>query len=231
MSGQKRHTIGIRGIVALSLAAMMACTAGLGVLSFVQLHVVDQTAASLRRTLLPAVEAAQQLARAAEQARGSQAMLLLDLPESDQKQARADIERQFHFVEADIAALGPLLITADDRSRLESITADWQRYVASSIQFIQLVDTLTLSEANQLLGVGMANTMTVLRVDLAGLIDTITAASDVQVLAGEIAGEQTRKMILFGALAAVLSVITTGFLLSRRLVQPILIMTGGAGRP
>ena len=102
-----RHTIGIRGIVAISLVAIMACTSGLGILSFVQLRVVDATAAALRRNMLPAVEAAEQLSRAAEQAHSSQAMLLLDLPETDRRHIAGDIALQAQIVTSEIEALTP----------------------------------------------------------------------------------------------------------------------------
>ncbi len=226
----KRRTIGIRGIVAISLVAIMACTSGLGALSFVQLRVVDETAAALRRTLLPAVEAAEQLSRAAEQVRSSQTMLLLDLPEADQRQAAADIALQTQTVKSQMDALTPLLTTPDGMHRLQRIKEEWERYTDASSHFMDLVSTLTLTDASLLMGIDMANIMASLRHETTGLIETIVAASNIQAGDGESAGERTRQMILFGALAALLVVISTGFLLSRRLVQPILQMTASVER-
>ena len=204
---------------------MMTCTSGLGVLSFLQLRVVDQTAAALRRTLLPAVEAAEQLARAAEQARSSQTMLLLDQPEIRQRLAMADFDTQTASVKTAIAELTVLVPSIDTEHRLQSIKGDWQRYNELSRQFMDLVATLTLSDASRLMAIDMADTMAALRRDTTGLITTIVEASAIQAQDGEAAGERTRQMILSGALAALLVVIITGFVLSRRLVQPILQMT------
>ena len=230
MAVSQRLTIGVRGLIALSLAIMLTCTGGLGVLSFVQLHMLDQTAAALRRTLLPAVEAAEHLARAAEQGRNSQAMLLLDLPEKDQLAAKLDITHQSAAVYQEIARLAPLLKATGGARQLDGVAADWQRYLQLSGDFTKLVDTLTLAQASRLLGVEMAATMASFRLDLAELIETIAAASNVQVLDGEQAGERTREIILFGSLAAVLAVIITGFVLNRRLVMPILRMTRAVRR-
>ena len=221
----KRRTIGIGGIVAISLIAMMTCTSGLGVLSFLQLRVVDQTAAELRRTLLPAVKSAEQLARAAEQARSSQAMLLLDQPEFRQRQALADVSAQMVIVNAELAELARLVPGIDTDRKLQSIKTDWQRYGELSAQYMDLVSTLTLSDASRLMALDMDDTMESLRRDTSGLITSIVSASAIQAQNGEDAGERTRRMILSGALAALLVVIITGFVLSRRLVQPILQMT------
>ncbi len=223
-------TLGIRGIVTIALAAMLTCTSGLGLLAFVQLQVIDQTAAALRRTMLPAIMATEQLARAAEQGRSSQAMLLLDLPEADQQLVKVDIARQWQIVDAETRKLAPLLHTEQDGTQLERIRVDWERYVELSADFTRLVDTLTLSEANQLLGVAMATSMASLRSHLNSLIESIAAASDAEVTAGEDAGERTRQMIALGAMAAVFAVISTGFILNRRLVLPILQMTASVQR-
>lgn len=230
MIARKRHLLGIRGIVSIALTAIMVGTAGLGTLSFIQLRVLDQTAASLRRQLLPAVEAAEQLARAAEQERSNQAMLLLDLPEADRQEVRREIGRQAQLVDAQIVALTPLLQTPNGKHRLEAITADWRLYTKQTSVLTGLVDTLTLSEANQILGIDMARTMATLRSDSSGLIEAISRVSDRQVLAGERAGERTRKMIVLGAVAALLAVIVTGFMLNRRLVRPILMITASVER-
>jgi methyl-accepting chemotaxis protein len=72
--------------------------------------------------------------------------------------------------------------------------------------------------------------MNMLRFDIAGLIESIVTASNLQVQVGEEAGAQTRTFIVMGSGAAVLVVIATGFLLSRRLVQPILEMTASVQR-
>ncbi len=209
---------------------MMVCTAGLGILSFIQLRMVDQTATALRRNLLPAIKAAEQLSRSAEQVRSSQAMLLLDIPEADQQLARSEIDRQSQVVETQIAILSPLLATDNGRRKLNSIKVDWLDYTRLGKGFIQLVDTLTLSQANHRLGIDMATTLGLLRMHLTALIDGITAASDAEVTAGETAGERTRQVILLAALAAVLAVVASGFFLVRRLVQPILTMTASVER-
>ena len=76
----------------------------------------------------------------------------------------------------------------------------------------------------------MANIMTSLRHNTNGLIEAIVKASNIQAQTGELAGMRTRQMILLGALAALLVVIIAGFVLSRRLVQPILQMTASVRR-
>ena len=114
--------------------------------------------------------------------------------------------------------------------RLEAIRADWQRYGELSTRFTALVDTLTLSDANHLMGIEMAKVMASLRYQTSSLIEAIVAASNRQAQTGELAGDRTRQMILFGALAALSVVICTGFLLSWRLVQPILQMTASVKR-
>ncbi len=209
---------------------MMACTLGLGILSFVQLRAVDQTATALRRHLLPARKAAEQIARSAAQGRNSEAMLLLDIPEADQHLAKIDIHRQAEVVDAAIQTLAPLLDAAAAQRQLGSIKADWLRYSQLNKEFLQLVDTLTLSQANQVLGIDMAMTMSLMRAHLNLLMDTINSDSDAEIAAGEAASAQTRRIIVLGAMAALFVVIGTGLFLNRRLVEPILTMTASVER-
>ena len=100
-----RRQFGIRSIVAASLLAVLACVAGQAVVSFTQLQSVDQAATSLRSEFLPAMVAAENLARKTEQLQNSQATLLLDIPEAMHTRVR---QRAAHLVPEIDAAMATL---------------------------------------------------------------------------------------------------------------------------
>ena len=225
-----RRATGIRGIVTLSLLAVLGCTAGLGALAFTQLQRVDATAAILRRELLPGVQGAGRLSTDIEQLRSNQAMLLLPIPDSEQRAVAARVATGMREVAADLTALGPALRTEYGQRVLGRATEDWHAYVRLSAKFEILAASLTLGEASTMLGGEMALVLSRLRSDLADLTDHLVNASNLMARAGEAAGEQTRRMILYGLGLALLVLVGTGWGLNWRLVRPILLLTEAVRR-
>ena len=223
-------SIGIRGIVAVSLLAVLACVGGLGLAAFIQLRFLDQTGAALRQEYLPGVVAAEALARTAEQLRVTQAMLLLDIPEARQARTRERSHSLMQRIEAEMDVLGPLLQDGYGRHALAVIRGDWQRYRTLSRDFSRLEGSMTLSAANALLVGDMGGVMMSLRTELADMVDHFVQAANRQAKTGQVTGEQARTMILCGIAAAMVIVISAGVALQHLLVRPVLRLTASVQR-
>ena len=225
-----RRATGIIGIVTFCLLAVLGCTVGLGALAFTQLQMLDGTAAKMRRELLPGVQAVGRLSRDIEQLRSNQAMMLLPIPETEQRAVSAQTATGLREIDADFAALRPTLQTAYGQQILGRVRADWQSYHDLSGRFDALAASLTLGEASSLLGMGMADALNGLRDDLADLTNHLVYASNLLARAGEVAGGETRRMIVYGLGVAMLVVVFAGWVLNRRLVRPILLLTAAVRR-
>ena len=225
-----RRATGIIGIVTFCLLAVLGCTVGLGALAFTQLQMLDGTAAKMRRELLPGVQGVGRLSRDIEQLRSNQAMVLLPIPETEQRAVSAQIATGLREIDADFAALRPALQTAYGQQIMGRVRADWQSYHDLSGRFDALAASLTLGEASSLLGMGMADTLNGLRDDLADLTNHLVYASNLLARAGEVAGGETRRMIVYGLGVAMLVVVFAGWVLNRRLVRPILLLTAAVRR-
>ncbi len=226
----RRRQLGIRGIVAASMLAVLACVAGLGVVSIMQLRSVDRTATSLRREYLPGVVVAESVARTAEQLRNAQATLLLDIPEIRQIRIRRRALVLMHQIDADLDRLKPLLGDSYGKRSFAQIFTDWERYQKLCAEFTQLEGSMTLAAASTLLVGEMGTVMTALRSELEDVVDHFVQASSRQARAGEMAGEEARSVILTGIVTALVIAVTTGVTLHLLLVRPILRMTASVQR-
>ena len=211
--------------MAASLLAVLACVAALGVVWSLQLQLVDRTATQLRGEYLPGVVIAANLARAAEQMRGAQSILLLEVPEGAQARLRKRVQGLTRQIDGDLGELRPLLHDRYGSGVFDRIMTGWQRYKTLSTDFSALEGSMTLSAASALLVGEMAATMVQLRAQLDDVVDHFVQAASRQAVAGQMAGEQAGKILYAGVLAALIIVVTTGLVLHILLVRPILLMT------
>ncbi len=221
----RRGRIGIRGIVAASLLAMLGCVTALGIVWSAQLQLVDRTATRLRGEYLPGVVIAANLARSTESLRSAQALLLLDVPEDMQGKLRKRVQRLTRQIDGDIGLLRPLLRDGYGSAAFDRLTAIWLHYTTLSVDFSKLEGSMTVSAASSLLVGDMAAVMLKLRAELEDLVDHFVHAASRQAIAGQAASEQARKFLLAGVAAALVTVVTTGLVLHWLLVRPILLMT------
>ena len=229
MKGHRRQ-LGIRGIVAASLLAVLACVAGQGAVSFTQLQSVDRTGFSLRREYLPGMVAADSVARTAEQLLNAQGTLLLEIPEDRQTRLRARVKLLVPRINAYLAVLKPLLRDSRGERMFGAVIADWDRYQALTAEFTRLEASMTLGAASSLLVGGMDSTMLTLRGHLEDVVNEFAQASSRQAQAGQEAGEQARTVIMGGIAAALVIVIATWVTLQWLLVRPILRVTASVRR-
>ena len=221
----RRWRIGIRGIVAASLLAVLACVTALGIVWSVQLQLVGRTANRLRGEYLPGVVIAANLARAAEQVRSAQAVLLLEIPEEWQGKLQARLKVLTRQIDGDIAMLRSLPADRYGSATFDKMAADWERYARASAEFGKLEGSMTLSAASELLVGDMATVMMRLRSELDDVVDHFVQAAGREATAGQVAGEHARRFLLAGVAAALVTVVTTGLVLHLILVRPILQMT------
>ena len=217
--------MGIRGILAASMSAVLICVAGLGLVAFIQLAHLDQAGDSLRRVYLPGLVAAENMARTAEQLRVGQALLLLDVPQERLVVLRKRNEGFIGRIDADLAVLEAMPQDRYGQRVLGSIKQNWQAYIGCVPEFGRLESTLTLSAANSLFTGPMATAMLALRADLEDLVGHTVQAANRQAVAGQRAGTQARQIIACGILAALVVVVTKGVALHILLVRPILRLT------
>ena len=206
--------------MALAMAVVIACTAGLGALAFKQLHRLDDASLGLRRDSLPGIAAAEHFARMFERLRSDQAMM----PDLDQN-AQASLEATRSLMRdmaAELAVLPPLMTTPYGRQLLTRINAAWALYAGLSKNYGQLSDGVA---ARALLHGDMKQPALDLRSDCAEMITSLISASHRQAEASALAGDQTGRLILAGSFLALLATAGSFVLLHLRLVRPLLLVT------
>ncbi len=228
--GWHHRLSGIRGIVVASLLAVLTCTAGLGALSFIQLGRLDASSVRFRREVLPAVQTAGQLLSTTEQVRSNQALLLLDLPYAEGQAVAAQIVVQQREITADLTILRSLLQAEHGVRLVARIDHDMDQYFQLSARYDQLLDRLMVQTASMLLEKEMGDVMGALRGEFSDLSTHLVLQSSLLSQSGEKARENTRVMILYGVSLALFLMLGTGWVLNRRLVRPILLLTAAVRR-
>ncbi len=219
-------TVGIRGVLAISMLMVIACTAGLGTLAFKQLRRLDDASLGLRRDLLPGITAAEHFARMFEQLRSNQAMALDAGP-----QARASLEAAdgtlVRDMAAELAALPPRAVSPRGQQLLARISAAWNRYAGLGAEYGQLGDG---AAARTLLRGAMEQAALDLRDGCTELIASLINASHRQAEESALAGDRTGRLILVGSCLALLAMVGGLVLLQQRLVRPLVRMTAAVRR-
>ena len=225
-----RPRIGIRGLVAASLFTVLACVTGLGAASFLQLELVDKMAATLRREYVPAVVAAETVARTAEEFRVVQMLTLLDRSVGRDATLRERAATLAREVDAALATFRPLNGDQYGTRAIGSVKQRWQHYRRLSQEVDGFVASKDWPAATALLVGEMWASMRALRSQLADLTEHFIQATDRQSRAGQVAGEKARAMILGGMALALVTVVGAGALLHGLLVRPILRITAAVQR-
>ena len=214
----------------MALLAVLGCTVGLGLLSFAQLRLLDATAAKLRRELMPGGQAAGRLAFATERFRGDQAMLLLDIPDTSQAVIVAAFAVRRREIRADLDVLRQVLRTDYAIRAVDRIERDWQAYLDLSATFDELAASRSLAPAGRLLSAGMALAMQAVRYDVSELTNHLVFTSNLMPRYGKETGDATRDLILEAIGLALLVLAFTGWVLNRRLVRPLMLLTQAVRR-
>ena len=228
MTGVSKR-ITIRAKIILAFALVLGCTVAMGLFALDRLGQVDEAAAGLRNTNLPATRALGQMAQTSERLRLNQYQAATTLSD-DYRQAKIRLaEQQTSLFEAAYADYQPLAGAGEEAALATSIAGSWARYQTVSAQLLALLAAHDAVKAAVLLD-QMNPAMNDFRQAIQDAADFAVRDGTLKADRGASLGRSAHVWIIVVLCVMALFCILTGWSMIRSISMPLAAMTASMHR-
>lgn len=221
-----RIIFGIRAIAVLTFGSIFGCVAVLGLVAVLQLRMLNDTDALLRREYLPGVVASAMLPALTEQVRALQIATLLPLAEERKQRLRLRSKMLRGRIEAELAIVISML---GDGAEVDLLNEHWTHFRTLSAEFAVLAAADKTAATAMFLG-AMTDNMLQLRSEMEELANRFVTAANLQAQTSAVAGQRARTLILACIALAIGVVLVAAAVLEWSVVRPVRRMTASVQR-